>query len=111
MSRRLARRLTLEAAQRSSDGAGGFVDTWVALGTLWADVKPRTGRLARGETGEISIGGFRIAVRAAPQGHSNRPEPGQRLRMGARLFRIESVTEDEPSGRYLICECQEELSA
>lgn len=111
MSRRLSRRLTLEAAQRAGDGAGGFDETWVALGTLWADVKPRTGRLTRGETGEVSIGGFRIAVRGAPQGHSNRPVPGQRFRMGGRVFRIESVTEEEPAGLYLICECQEELSA
>ncbi|MBY6120121.1 head-tail adaptor protein [Mameliella alba] len=111
MSRRVNRRLVLEAPQRVGDGAGGFEETWTALGTLWAEVSPRTGRLARGETGEISIGGFKITVRGAPQGHSDRPGPGQRFRMGTRLFRIESVTEQEPSGLYLICECQEELSA
>lgn len=111
MSRALNRRLVLEAPQRVSDGAGGFDETWIALGTLWAGVKPRTGRLARGETGEVSIGGFRFTVRGAPKGHSNRPEPGQRFRMGARVFRIESVTENEPSGLYLVCECQEEVSA
>jgi head-tail adaptor len=110
MSRALNRRLTLETLQRNSDGAGGFDPTWSALGTLWAQVKPRTGRLATGETGAVSIGGFRITVRGAPMGHSNRPEPGQRFRMGTRIFRIEAVTEEEPVGLFLICHCQEEVS-
>lgn len=110
MSPPLNRRLTLEAAQLVGDGAGGFDQTWTALGTLWAQVKPRTGRLANGETGAVSVGAFRIITRGAPQGHSNRPEPGQRFRMGTRLFRIEAVTEDEPAGLYLICQCQEEVA-
>ncbi|SNT38051.1 head-tail adaptor protein [Antarctobacter heliothermus] len=110
MSWTLNRRLTLEALQRVSDGAGGFEETWSALGTLWATVKPRTGRLANGETGAVSVGAFRIITRGAPQGHSSRPEPGQRFRMGARSFRIEAVTEEEPSGLYLISQCQEEVA-
>ncbi|WP_323770062.1 head-tail adaptor protein [Antarctobacter sp.] len=76
MSWTLNRRLTLEAAQRVTDGAGGFEETWSALGTLWAKVKPRTGRLANGETGAVSVGAFRIITRGAPQGHSSRPECG-----------------------------------
>lgn len=110
MSKTLNRRLILESPARVSDGAGGFEETWTALGTLWAQIKPRTGRLANGETGAVSIGAFRITVRGAPFGHSSRPEPGQRFRTGARLFRIEAVTEEEPSGLYLICQCQEEVA-
>lgn len=110
MTRRLNRQLVLEAPQRLSDGAGGFVETWTALGTLWAEVKPRTGRLASGETGAVSVGAFRIVTRGAPQGHSNRPEPGQRFLMGNRIFRVEAVTEDEPAGLYLVCQCQEEVA-
>jgi head-tail adaptor len=107
MTRTLNRRLTLETAQRVNDGAGGFDETWTALGTLWAHVRPRTGRLASGETGAVSVGGFRVTVRGAPQGHTSRPEPGQRFRAGTRLFRIDAVTEEEPAGLYLICHCQE----
>lgn len=110
MSRTLNRRLVLEAPSRVSDGAGGYDETWTALGTLWAQVKPRTGRLASGETGAVSVGAFRITVRGAPMGYSSRPEPGQRFRAGTRLFRIEAVTEEEPSGLYLICQCQEEVA-
>ncbi len=108
---RLSRRLVLEAPQRAADGAGGYVETWTALGTHWAEVKPRTGREARGAAGPVSRAGFRITLRGVPVGHSGRPVPGQRFRMGPRLFRIEAVTEEEPGGLYLICQCEEEVAA
>ena len=37
----LTRRLVLEAPERVADGAGGYTETWVARGTLWAEVVPR----------------------------------------------------------------------
>lgn len=106
----LNRRLVLEAATRQADGAGGFVETWQAKGTLWGGVRPRAGRLANGEVGAVSVGAFTITVRGAPVGNSRRPEPGQRFRMGQRLFRIEAVTEEEPRGHYLRCQCEEEVA-
>ncbi|MDJ0821461.1 MAG: head-tail adaptor protein [Paracoccaceae bacterium] len=105
----LNRRLVLEAPQRVADSAGGFAETWQALGTLWAEVTPGRGREASGAAGAVSVLRFRVTVRGAPLGHSNRPVPGQRFRMGVRLFRIEAVTEREPDGKYLICDVEEEL--
>ncbi len=111
MSRpRLNRRLVLEAPDRSEDGAGGFTDTWQPLGTLWADLTPRRGRVATGETGALSVAGFQILVRGAPLGSPQRPLPGQRFAMAERRFRIEAVTEAEPRGLYLMCECEEEIA-
>ena len=107
---RLNRRMTLEAAERAPDGAGGFVETWVTLGTLWADVAPRSGRIATGEGGAVSATAFRVTLRAAPVGQSDRPAAGQRLRMGTRLFRIEAVTESDASALYLTCQCEEEIA-
>lgn len=107
----LNRRLVLEAAERVPDGAGGYAEAWMALGTLWAELGPRAGRLANGEAGAVSVTGFRITVRAAPVGHSARPLAGQRFRMGPRVFRIEAVTEVEPRGLYLACTCEEEIAA
>jgi head-tail adaptor len=44
MTRRfLSRRLVLEAPDRVPDGAGGFSETWVALGHVWAEIA-RAGR-------------------------------------------------------------------
>lgn len=107
----LNRRLVLESSQEVSDGAGGFVTYWSALGTLWGRVEPRSGRLSSGEAGAVSETGFDVLVRAAPVGQSNRPVPGQRFRIGGRLFRIEAVTEEEPRALYLRCDCIEEVSA
>lgn len=107
----LNRRLVLETLQRSDDGAGGYIEFWQELGTLWGDVRPRSGRLTEGEAGALSVFGFQIKVRGAPVGQSSRPKAGQRFRLGTRVFRIEAVTEEEPKGTYLICKCEEELAA
>lgn len=104
----LTRCMSLEAAQRAADGAGGFTETWQKLGTLWAEIKPRSGRLSKGETDALSVTAYKITVRASPIGKQSRPAPGQRFRMSDRVFRIESVTEYEPRGLYLICQCEEE---
>ncbi|WP_292288075.1 head-tail adaptor protein [Marivita sp.] len=107
---RVTSRLVLERLEAVPDGAGGMHESWATLGVLWGEVKPRTGRETRGETGQVSVTGFRITVRAAPQGHSARPLPEQRFRDGARVFRINSVTEADPAARFLICICDEEVA-
>ncbi|MGR3496834.1 head-tail adaptor protein [Citreimonas sp.] len=108
----LNRRLELEAGTLAEDGAGGFERSWKALGTLWAEIRPRTGRMTSdSDAGSLSVAGFQVIVRAAPDGHSGRPVPGQRFRMGKRVFRIDAVTEDEPAIRYLLCHCVEEVAS
>lgn len=106
----LSRRMVLEYPMVSPDGAGGFTENWAALGTLWAELRPRGGREANAPSGGVSKARFKVTVRGAPEGHSNRPIPGQRLIMGARRFRIDAVTEDEPRGMYLACDVTEELA-
>ncbi len=108
---RLNRALVLEQAASVPDGAGGFSQSWAALGQLWAAVEFRSGR-------EVDVGGaaravssYRITVRGAPVGSSMRPRPDQRFREGARVFRILSVGERDPEGRFLTCIAQEEEAA
>ena len=43
--------------------------------------------------------------------HANRPEPGQRLRVGSRLFHIKAVHEADFDGRFLTCLAEEERAA
>ncbi|WP_322865508.1 head-tail adaptor protein [Aquicoccus sp. G2-2] len=106
----LNRRLVLEAPERLPDGAGGFSEGWTMLGTLWAQVDARTGREKQGEAVPVSNVGYRITLRAAPVGHSMRPQPDQRLRDGTRVFRILAVAEAAPDGRYLTCFAEEEVA-
>ncbi|WP_299962040.1 head-tail adaptor protein [uncultured Roseobacter sp.] len=106
----LNRKLVLEAPQRLSDGAGGYIESWQALGTVWARVDARTGReTARGDA-PVSTLSYRIIVRGAPFGDAQRPAPEQRFREGTRLFYIRAVAEHDIRGRYLTCFASEETA-
>lgn len=107
----LNRTLTLEEPVRVPDGAGGFTQTWQTLGTLWAEIKPGSGRERAAGFATVSSIAFRITVRAAPAGAPSRPTPDQRFRDGTRIFRILAVTEADAGARYLTCFAQEEISA
>ncbi len=107
----LNRALTLETPVDTPDGAGGFTRSWQALGMLWANIVPRTGRARDG--GEVSVAQtrYRITLRAAPVEAAQRPRPEQRFREGARVFLIEAVLESDDSGRYLTCFATEEQAS
>ncbi|WP_300058245.1 phage head closure protein [uncultured Roseobacter sp.] len=107
---RLNRKLVLEAPQRLDDGAGGYVETWQALGSVWAKVTPRSGRETAVSEVALSTVGYRITLRSAPEGDIRRPVPEQRFREGARLFHIQAVVDDDPDGRYLTCFATEEVA-
>ncbi len=102
------RRLVLEEATRTSDGAGGHAVAWAPKGALWGEVVSTAGRGIVAAGGELSRVSHRITLRAAAPGAPSRPVAGQRLREGARLFRIVAVTEADPAGHWLACLCEEE---
>ena len=102
-------RLTLEERQRVADGAGGFSDTWVVLGQLWGDVQSRTGLASEVAGGTTSRVRHRIVVRGAAEGAPERPKTGQRFRNGSRIYIIDSVSELDATGIYLVCWTREEV--
>ncbi len=106
---RLNRRLTLESPQRVPDDAGGFSESWVPVGVVWAEVKARTGRETVSSGVAVSLVPYSVLVRHASVGHPERPLPQQRFRDGGRVFHIRSVAEHDPEGRYLICIADEEV--
>lgn len=110
MRPRLNRQLVLEGAVRSPDGAGGYSESWVALGALWAEVGARNGRERVEAEAAVSAVSYRIVVRAAPVGAVSRPRPEQRFREGARLFVIQAVAEQDADGQFLTCFAEEEVA-
>lgn len=106
----LNRHLILEAPERLPDGAGGYVQTWRCVGEIWGEIVARTGREVSGGEVQLSSASYRIIVRAAPVGAASRPRPEQRLRGAGRVFRIEAVTDRDPTGRYLTCYATEEVA-
>lgn len=109
MDVQLTRSLELERRVRTLDGAGGTTEEWSPLGSLWADLRPRTGGISDGQEVSLSRTLWRIVVRGAPAGASSRPRPGQRFREGERIFGILTVTEDGPQAKWLICQAEEEV--
>ena len=93
---------------RASDGAGGFVEGWQVLGTLWAAMTAGTGQERASPGGPVSRLLWKVTVRGAPVGSASRPAAGQRFREGGRVFAILGVAESDPLGRYLICTAEEE---
>lgn len=107
----LSRALVLQSPVTAPDGAGGFVTSWVALGTHWAAIDARNGQERLGALGPSGQVALRITLRAAPFGTDRRPRPDQRFVEGQRIYRILSVAEDDAQGRYLVCTAQEEVPA
>lgn len=107
----LNRQLVLENEDRVPDLAGGFSVAWQALGTLWAQMKPGSGRGRAGVAMQLSRVPYRIVVRGAPETSTARPKAGQRFRDGSRMFHITAVTEYDPEGRFLTCHAEEEVAA
>ena len=107
----LNRKLVLEGPLRAEDGAGGYTQYWVELGSLWADVKPGTGRERASGGTTLSRVATKITVRGAPEGSDARPKPEQRFREGNRVFTILAVTERDARGHYLTCFTEEEQGA
>ncbi|MEM6593414.1 MAG: head-tail adaptor protein [Pseudomonadota bacterium] len=106
----LNRKLTLEQLSEASDGAGGYLQSWVALGTLWANLRAGPGREGLGGDTSLSSASYVITIRAAPIGAPSRPRPDQRFRAGLRVFRILSVADDDRQAQYLTCRCVEEVA-
>lgn len=108
---RLNRKLILETLERVPDGAGGYFETWRALGSIWGEVKAGTGKESLVGMLTASSVPYRITVRSAPPGALRRPGPDQRFREGGRLFRIMAVADAGVDGRYLTCFTLEEVAS
>ncbi|MGC1504855.1 MAG: head-tail adaptor protein [Sulfitobacter sp.] len=106
---RLTHALALETPERVSDGAGGYIESWVVLGTHWAQLIAGSGRETASRGTSISRVGYKIIVRSAPQGSVQRPEPQQRFRSGNRVFTIQAVADYDAECRYLTCFAEEEV--
>lgn len=100
--------LILETPERLPDGMGGHRTQWRVLGTLWAHMQAASAREARGEVGASALARWRLVVPGARAGDPRRPRPGQRLRMGSRLFTVEAVVEADGAGRRLTVWTREE---
>ena len=87
----------------SRRAAGGATLGWTATGIVAADVTPvRADERGSGE-GIADMVLHKIILRHRPD-----VAPGDRFRLGARVFLILAVTDPQEDGRYLACLAEEE---
>jgi len=100
---RLRHRLTLETATSTPDGAGGATLSWNTVASLWAEIVPlKTDEREVAEgLGDVTL--HRITIRKRDD-----ISAGDRFTLGARVFRIKSMTDAQEDGRYFACVCEEE---
>ena len=95
-------RVILEAPLRVPDGAGGVIETWSEVATLWARIADRSGSesfSADGISGRLT---HEITLRPHPD-----LVPRNRMRTMTRTYHILAVrTLGEPTSR-LTCLCEE----
>tara|TARA_R110002094_G_scaffold72435_1_gene80744 strand:- start:442 stop:783 length:342 start_codon:yes stop_codon:yes gene_type:complete len=106
----LNRQLILETKSSISDGAGGYENSWIAMGTLWGDLTGQRGRGRETSLNDVSVVASKVVVRSAQVGSSMRPQTGQRFREGTRVYAIEAVGEYDQQGLYLTCWVKEEVA-
>jgi len=98
----LRRRLVLEEAQRVSDGAGGFTETWAEVATVWAALQSSGG----GEAVESGRLAGRVSHTVTLR-YRDGVTPAMRFRLGTRVFHILAAIDADERRHWLRCLCEE----
>jgi SPP1 family predicted phage head-tail adaptor len=93
---KLNRRLLLEAPAITPDGAGGVIRTFQTLTLLWAALTPVSARPGMAADGAGATVTHRITIRSGPEVTTR-----HRFRLGARVFQIIAVRDQDGQSRFL----------
>jgi SPP1 family predicted phage head-tail adaptor len=104
---RLRHEITIEAHGTANDGAGNWTETWDDRGTVWAEIKPLTGRELYAAQAVSPQTTHRVTMRYWPGLTAE-----HRLKFGSRIFHLEGppVNPGETNDLW-VCACREEPSA
>ena len=100
----LRHRLVLEAPVETPDGAGGVTRSYATLATVWAKVTPVA---ARGDVDADDLAAavtHRIVIRARTDMTTR-----HRFRLGARIYRIVALRDQDGCGRFTEISAQERV--
>lgn len=98
----LNQRALLLANTLAPDGGGGFTDEWEAFATVWAAVEAISGSDDASADRLESRVRHRVALRRRSD-----VAAGQRVQIGARLFRIHTVLDSGPQSPLMTLLCEE----
>jgi len=100
---RMRRRVTIQSPQKTEDGMGGHTISWSDVAEVWAEIEPLRGTeyfYAHQIKNEVS---HRVRIRF----RSDITEE-MRIKLGDRVFNIESILDIEEAHRFLEILCIEE---
>lgn len=95
--------LLLEAATLTPDGAGGYVESWTEVASIFARIEPVSAVSRFGADQTLETVTHRITLR-----HRQNIESGMRFRLRARIFAIVTIHDPDETRRYLVCQAREE---
>jgi SPP1 family predicted phage head-tail adaptor len=98
----LNQRAMLLANTITPDGGGGFSDDWEAFASVWVAVEPISGTDAFGPDRLEARVRHKLTLR-----RRNDVAAGQRVQVGARLFRIHTVLDEGPQAPLMTLLCEE----
>lgn len=103
MAGRLNKRVILQTLTQTTDGGGGFTDSWADTATLWAGVEELTGSEGFEAQQTASTLSHRVTIR-----YRTGVTPQQRLKYGARVLKINAVINPGQLNERLELLCTEE---
>jgi len=97
----LDQRVTLESATLAGDGAGGATQSWAAYATVWAKVRPMTGRERMHAERQEASADYLVVIR-------RRSDVLEKHRVGwrGRYLNVRFVREAGPRKAYLVLEAE-----
>lgn len=101
---RLRHRVRVEQTVSVDNGVGGKTRSWQTVAKRWASIEPISGREFREASQTNSTVTHRVVLRAG--GLSITPK--NRIRLGARAFGIEAITDRDERGEMLELQCTED---
>jgi SPP1 family predicted phage head-tail adaptor len=101
---RLDKRITIRDFTSSQDAFGTPIQTWYDLATVWGSIEPMTGKEYWEGHKETSDVDTRIVIR-----YRRKLKPSQRLRYGAREYKIVSIVNPNEDHRYTHIMCKEKI--
>lgn len=94
--------LALQRCETAQDGAGGLVETWVEVATVFTRIEPVMAQSVFGADQTLETMTHRITLRWREGLVS-----GMRFIKSNRRFDIVTVHDPDESGRYLVCRVKE----
>lgn len=99
---KLKRRVTLQTFTQTDDGAGGFIDGWQDITTVWASITPLQGReLYQAQQVDAEVT-HRVTIRYRENVNSD-----MRILYNNRELTIQSIINVDENNRFLELICQE----